>query len=386
MNIQKALVSAGFSGVTVAVVPTTKTTNFFFKVTFGGACTGVDEAPLTYVANVTKPLPVTFAQKNVENLNSVEPTGSPGDMYTFLVNTSTANPQESPGVSMDTEGDFAIVWASEGQDISYFNDIYEQRFDYNGNRVGSETLVNTEVTANDTVPAVAMGRDGYVVVTWTETNGPVEATVGATSLVWVRGLDLQSHPLWNQIAVGIGADSSISMDGQDNFLVAWTAYTQNNDNDATGGFSPGVYGIMAQLENYSTGKPLAEPAVTRPLFRLNSASTTPSSVTDWPLGQQDSAAAVDLDGDLAVAYDGNGPNVLSEHRYSRRILRAILRSGERPADDQHGLAAVLQSVRRAGARSKCVTVCYAGEPNYTVDQAIDQILFDASTWTSRGDP
>ena len=224
LNIQKALVSAGFSGVTVAVVPTTKTTNFFFKVTFGGACTGVDKAPLTYVANATKPLPVTFAQKNVENLNSVEPTGSPGDMYTFLVNTSTANPQQTPGVSMDTEGDFAIVWAGEGQDISYFNDIYSQRFDYNGNRVGSETLVNTEVTANDTVPSVAMGRDGYEVVTWTETNGPVEATIGAPALVWVRGLDLQSHPLWNQIPVGIGADSSISMDGQDNFLVAWTAY------------------------------------------------------------------------------------------------------------------------------------------------------------------
>ena len=163
-NIQKALIAAGFTGVTVAVAPTTKTTNFFFTVTFGGGNTGIDEGAAHLRRQRQGALAGDLRQKNVKNVNSVEPTSNPANMYTFLVNTGTANPQGTPAVAMDTEGDFEIVWTSQGQDISYFNNVYSQRFDYKGNRVGSETLVNTEVTANEVQPAVAMGRDGYTVV------------------------------------------------------------------------------------------------------------------------------------------------------------------------------------------------------------------------------
>ena len=374
-NIQKALVAAGFTGVTVTVVPTTKSTNFFFKVTFGGACTGVDESPLTYVPNVHAPLAVTFAQKNINNINSVEPVSNPADMYTFLANTITANPHDSPAVSMDEEGDFTIAWASEGQTESYFNDIYLQRFNYTGNRVGSETLVNTEVTANDFVPAVAMGRDGYVVVTWSETNGPVETVVGASPLVWIRGFDLQSHPLWSQIPVGIGYGSSIAMDGQDNFLVTWTSVTIANPPDTLGVATPGVFGIMAQLEDYTTSKPLSEPVVTRPLFRLNSASTTPLSTTDWAMGQGDSSAAVDLDGDLAVAYDGFGPDV-SENP---NITSALFEPYFDPVNGNPTINLDLLPYFNPFAGQTLIfgSILYSGETAYTIDQAIDQVLFQA---------
>ena len=114
---------------------------------------------------------------------------------------------------------------------------------------------------------------------------------------------------------------------------------------------------MAQLEDYATGKPLAEPAVTRPLFRLNSASTTPSSVTDWPLSQQDSAAAVDLDGDLAVAYDGNGPDVSQNIVITARIFEPYFDPVNGQPTINTDLLPYFNPFEGQGLDSKCVTVC-----------------------------
>ena len=50
----------------------------------------------------------------------------------FRVNTSTTNAQRNPDVAMDLDGNFVIVWDSEGQTISYFNGVYMQRYDKNG--------------------------------------------------------------------------------------------------------------------------------------------------------------------------------------------------------------------------------------------------------------
>ena len=47
----------------------------------------------------------------------------------FQVNTLTANAQSEPSVGMDSVGNFTIVWASKGQNLSYFNSIEGQRFD-----------------------------------------------------------------------------------------------------------------------------------------------------------------------------------------------------------------------------------------------------------------
>ena len=194
--------------------------------------------------------------------------------------------------------------------------------------------------------------------------------------MWIRGFDLQSHPLWNQIAAAIGSQPSIAMDGQDNFLLTWTAYPQNDDNDPTGGFSAGVYGIMAQLEDYATGTPLALPAVTRSLFRLNGASTAPTSVTNWPLFQGDSAAAVDLDGDLAVAYDGFGSDVST----SPSITPSLFEPYFNPVNGNPTTNTDLLPYFNPFAGNTLVfgsPFLYATEPEFTIDQAIDQVLFNA---------
>ena len=101
-------------------------------------------------------------------IQSVRPLGSE-----FLVNTLTTNPQAPPTIGMNLGGDFTIAWATEGQNLSYFNSIEAQIYDRDGNRVGSEFRVNSvENTTVNFAPAVAMSDDGVIAITWTNTADP----------------------------------------------------------------------------------------------------------------------------------------------------------------------------------------------------------------------
>ncbi|MEM6698283.1 MAG: T9SS type A sorting domain-containing protein, partial [Bacteroidota bacterium] len=83
----------------------------------------------------------------------------------FQVNTETNNDQGAPSVSLDADGDFVVVWESEGQDGSSIG-IFGQRFQNNGFPLGSEFLVNAEINNNQNIPAVAMDGNGDFVVVW----------------------------------------------------------------------------------------------------------------------------------------------------------------------------------------------------------------------------
>src|SRR5438132_4855703 len=63
------------------------------------------------------------------------------------VNTTTSSTQYLPQVAADEFGDYVVVWVSNGTDGSGYG-VYAQRFDYLGNKVGSEFRVN-QTTAND---------------------------------------------------------------------------------------------------------------------------------------------------------------------------------------------------------------------------------------------
>jgi hypothetical protein len=87
--------------------------------------------------------------------------GSPQDGE-FHVNTGTDG-SLSPPVAMDGDGDFVITW------ISYDGDdggIFAQRFDASGTPQGVEFRVNTYTTSGQWSSSVAMNADGDFVVAW----------------------------------------------------------------------------------------------------------------------------------------------------------------------------------------------------------------------------
>ncbi len=92
----------------------------------------------------------------------------------FQVNTFYTNDQVSPSVAMDSFGNFVVVWATKGQSFSYFNEVHGQAFDHEGNKIGSEFRVNSQTipgssttpSANNLHPTVAMSDSGTFVVAW----------------------------------------------------------------------------------------------------------------------------------------------------------------------------------------------------------------------------
>ena len=84
----------------------------------------------------------------------------------FRVNTTTESYQGSPSVAMDAIGNFVVAWDSQGQDGS-FGGIYARKFDYNGNPLSEEFLVNTTTLGSQTLPAVAADLNtGSFVAAW----------------------------------------------------------------------------------------------------------------------------------------------------------------------------------------------------------------------------
>jgi hypothetical protein len=82
----------------------------------------------------------------------------------FRVNTYTAGNQFSPSIGMDPAGNFLVGWESP-QDGS-LNGIYGQRFDRDGNFVGTEFPINAFTTGVQQLPRVATSTHGDFVAIW----------------------------------------------------------------------------------------------------------------------------------------------------------------------------------------------------------------------------
>src|SRR5205823_5453711 len=83
----------------------------------------------------------------------------------FLVNTTTSGDQTSPTVAMDNSGNFVIAWASSGQDGDGCG-VYAQHFNAAGVAQGGEFRVNSTTAGDQSASSVAMDGNGNFLVTW----------------------------------------------------------------------------------------------------------------------------------------------------------------------------------------------------------------------------
>ena len=85
----------------------------------------------------------------------------------FQVSTTTALHQLNPHAASLADGGFVVTWWSEhteGEGKKY--DIYTQRYDARGNKVGGEQRVNTHTQRHQTEPRVQGLSNGGYVITW----------------------------------------------------------------------------------------------------------------------------------------------------------------------------------------------------------------------------
>src|SRR5262249_35678636 len=90
----------------------------------------------------------------------------------FLVNTTVADTQVLSSITALANGYFVAAWEDQSFPNGQFSDdIKAQVFDSNGQKLGSEFLVNTTTASTQRLPAIAGLADGSFVASWTDLSG-----------------------------------------------------------------------------------------------------------------------------------------------------------------------------------------------------------------------
>ncbi len=145
----------------------------------------------------------------------------------FTVNTFyQTNNQGKPAVSVDDDGDFVITWQSQGQDGSYYG-IYAKRYDASGSAYGGEFKVNTYTTQTQILPAVASDANGEFVITW-ESQGQDGSGGGiyAQRFTVVPPPDaVGSEFLVPTTTTFNETQAAVAVDDNGDYVVVWYGYT-----------------------------------------------------------------------------------------------------------------------------------------------------------------
>ena len=149
----------------------------------------------------------------------------------FRVNTTVAEDQQRPIVAMDNDGNFVVVWESYLQDGSQWG-VYAQRFDATGTALGGEIQVNTTTTDYQRRPTVAMDDAGNFVVIWADGDGAL-----SNWDIYGQRFDASGNKLGTEFRVNTTLTDgqlrpTAAMDRTGNFIVTWQSRGQDSDDYA----------------------------------------------------------------------------------------------------------------------------------------------------------
>jgi VCBS repeat-containing protein len=172
------------------------------------------------------------------------------------VNTYTANSQAHSSVTSLDDGGWVVTWISFSQDGDSIG-IYQQQYDLNGAPIGSETLVNTYTTDSQTNPIITSLSDGGWVVTWNSDGQDGSGTGIYQQRYNANGTPSGTETLVNTYTSGNQGYPSVTALDDGGWVVTWHSQNQDGDNygiyqqryDATGAVS----GVETQVNSYTTG-------------------------------------------------------------------------------------------------------------------------------------
>jgi phosphoheptose isomerase len=215
----------------------------------------------------------------------------------FRINTYVTGFQSASSAAADAAGNVVVVWRSTGQDGGGTG-VFGQRFDAGGELLGADFAVNVYTTGNQEWPAVASSPSGDFVVVW-QSRSPGEDLYG----IFARRYDANGAPQGlpfqvNQYTTGHQIDPVVEVDGQGNFVVAWSSIGEDGSGE----------GVFARVFEAS-GDALAGE------FLVNSYTSG---------NQRRPAVAIDPRGRFVVAWtsynqDGDYGGVFA-HRFARDLI------------------------------------------------------------------
>jgi len=145
----------------------------------------------------------------------------------FQVNSDSSSEQRNSNIAALSGGGFVIAWESEFQDDStygfYDYGVYAQRYDADGNPDGDEFLVNNFIKGIQADPAITALNDGGFVITWYSRDFDEDIFIYAQRYdadgIPV-GDELQGSPVTG-LNVGSGFSPEIAALGDDSFVITW---------------------------------------------------------------------------------------------------------------------------------------------------------------------
>ena len=172
------------------------------------------------------------------------------------VNTTTALDQYEPSITTLSNGDYVVVWTSQGQDGSQ-SGIFAQVYDPAGVPIGGETQVNTNTLNQQARPSVTALPDGGFAVAWQSSAVDISSWDIA-----LQRYDANYDPDGTEIAVTSDpfrseSDASLVALPDGRFVVTWTRqgtgnsyeiYAQRYEADGT------PEGGQTLINSYSTGE------------------------------------------------------------------------------------------------------------------------------------
>lgn len=164
---------------------------------------------------------------------------SPAQAAEGLVNSTITDVQESAATAVAPDGRYVVTWASANQDGDSWG-IYAQRFSSTGTAAGGEFQVHTDTTGAQQNPAIAIDNAGNFVVAWQTTHvDPSFFNVFAQRFD-ASGTKLGSPFRVDAVAGGDVINPSVAMDSLGNYVIAFENHV-NHDGDG--------YGIYARRYN-----------------------------------------------------------------------------------------------------------------------------------------
>ena len=196
----------------------------------------------------------------------------------FRVNQFTSGDQTNPAIAVNASGQFAVAWASNGQDGNGLG-VYVRKYDADGNPLSDETLVNTGTLGNQQLPAIAINAAGRFVVAW-------QGTGNGEDIYFQRfdenGVAQGPETVVNTTLAGNQVEPAVAIDAAGNFVVAWQAPDVNGQ---------GIYGQRYDADGNRIG--LTE-------FSVNTLDTNSD--------QKLPAAAMNASGQFVIAWQGRDAN------------------------------------------------------------------------------
>ena len=182
---------------------------------------------------------VTWSSTDVNGMTSVfarmfDAFGTPVGAE-FQVTPVMTTVQQQPSVAMNADGSFVITWTRYNQSGNKNGNIIGRFYNSYGQPVGAEFQVSTTQTRSNEFSNVAMADNGSIVVTWQSFSATADNWDIFAQRIDAAGRKIGGEFRVNSFTTDMQTSPQVSMDAAGDFVIVWQSYTQD-------GSDYGVYG------------------------------------------------------------------------------------------------------------------------------------------------